>query len=231
MHAYAAIWALGVFFCHAALAQSGCAPYSQGVGVSFSILDPDPVYSNTLNVTSLRDFLRARGHVISGHHQRTLGVTSYQSRFVISGRTFSIPTAGGYCVYFRHIDVEYGYLDHDVFVASEYPPGSCEYNAILDHENQHVAINRVALREGARLLRQELEQALERFEPKFSKDPQTGTDRAIADLQLSATPTLNRIERDQAARNAVLDSTSNYEETGKLCENWDRGNVWPRGAP
>ncbi|MDX2224228.1 MAG: hypothetical protein SFV21_15875 [Rhodospirillaceae bacterium] len=205
-----------------------CPPYGAPVEISFSMLDPEPALETGLNVTSLRDFLRTRGHVFAGRHQRTLGVTSYQARFVVGGRSYAVPIAGGFCVYLREIEVEYGYLHHDVFVASELAPGSCEYKAVLDHENQHVAINRAMVREGAQLIRRELERRLAVLEPKFSREPQLGTDRAIAELQLAASPVLDGIEQTQAARNAALDTAGAYDAIGELCSDWDQGTVWPK---
>lgn len=214
-----------------AAAQTGCPPYGAAIEVSFNLLDPEPRYTHDLNVTSLRDFLRTRGHVFAGRHQRTLGVTSYQARFVIGGRSYAVPVAGGFCIYLRAVEVEYGYLHHDVFVASELAPGSCEYRAVLDHENQHVAVNRAMVREGARRVRQEIERRLDTLQPKFSREPQLGTDRAIAELHMAAAPVLEQVEQAQAGRNAALDTTGAYDAIGELCNNWDQGTIWPRAAP
>jgi hypothetical protein len=229
--AAAALLSAGMPNAAAAQADSACPPYGAAVEVSFELLDPEPRYTRDLNVTSLRDLLRTRGHVFAGRHQRTLGVTSYQARFVVGGRTYAVPVAGGYCIYLRAVEVEYGYLHHDVFVASELAPDSCEYKAVLDHENQHVAINRAMVREGARRLRQELERRLATLPPKFSREPQLGTDRAIAELQLAAAPVLEDIEQAQAARNAAFDTAGAYDAIGELCANWDQGTVWPKAAP
>jgi hypothetical protein len=134
---------------------------------------------------------------------------------------------GGYCVYLSEVNAEYGYRSHDVFVASEYRPGTCEYNAILDHENQHVAINRATVREAGPALRQELEQSLQTMPPKFTRDPQFGTDRALADVMLTLNKQADAVGSAQARKNAALDSKGNYDAIGELCAGWERGNAWP----
>jgi len=211
-----------------ASAQIGCQPYSTSIRLSFKTLDPDPTYNNGLNVTSLRDFLRTRGHIFSGRHQRMLGVTSFQAAFSLTGSTYAIPTdGGGFCVYLREVTAEFGYREHDVFVASEFAPGSCEHNAILDHENQHVAINRAAVRQGGPRIRQELERLLQAAQPRFTRDLEAGTDLTLTSLSTAINSTYNQLAQEQASRNAVIDSENNYDAIGDLCKNWEQGNVWP----
>ena len=211
-----------------AVAPSACPPYARSIKLSFKTLDPEPSQNNALNITSIRDFLRARGHVFAGRHQKTLGVTSFQLAFNMSGKTYAVPTKGGYCVYLSEVIAEYGYRSHDVFIASEFAPGSCEYNAVMDHENQHVAINRSAIREGGPRLRQELERRLQSAPPKFTRDPQFGTDRALSEVYLAMNKFMDDIAAAQASRNSAIDNAGNYDAIGNLCSNWDKGNVWPQ---
>lgn len=221
---------IGAFFLIVApaSAQMACQPYTTSIRLSFKTLDPDPTYNNALNVTSLRDFLRTRGHVFSGRHQRMLGVTSFMAAFSLTGSTYAMPTdGGGFCVYLREVTAEFGYREHDVFVASEFSPGSCEYKAILDHENQHVAINRAAVREGGPRIRQELERLLKTAQPRFTRDLEAGTDLTLTNLSNAINKTYNQVAQEQANRNAVIDSENNYDAIADLCKNWERGNVWP----
>ena len=41
----------------------------------------------------------------------------------------------------KNITAKLGYSSIVVFIANEYKPGSCEYNAIIEHENEHVKAN------------------------------------------------------------------------------------------
>lgn len=214
-----------------ALAQAPsevCPAYTRSIKISFTTLDPEPSYNNSLNVTSICDFLRVRGHVFAGRHEKTLGLTSYQLGFAMSGKTYAVPSRGGYCVYLSEVIAEYGYRNHDVFVASEFAPGSCEYNAILDHENQHVAINRTAVKGAGPQLRQELERQLEALKPKFTRDPQLGTDRALSEVYVVMNKVIDAAGAAQASRNAAIDTQYNYGAIGDLCKNWEQGNRWPR---
>ena len=73
-----------------------------------------------------------------------------------------------------------GHQRVQVFVASEYQPPTCEYRAILDHENQHVSVDNGALKEFAPRFRAEVEKILATQQPVFARDGHTGTDAALA---------------------------------------------------
>lgn len=50
-----------------------------------------------------------------------------------------IMSGDGYCVVIKGIDAEIGYNDFSVQIDSSHIRGSCSYNAVLNHENKHVA--------------------------------------------------------------------------------------------
>lgn len=207
--------------------RTTCPPYAEPIKVNFRTENTPTTYNNNLNVTGIQNVMRRRGHVIAGMHQRALGLTSSQIAFSLSGQTMATPVRGGYCVYLRSVDVKFGYQTMDVFIGSEFRPQTCEYKTILDHENQHVAINRNTIREYAPRVRQEIERHLATLQPRFTSDAQVSTDRKISDVKQKVDPLLTQMERVLEQRNAVIDSKVNYAALAENCKNWDQGNVWP----
>lgn len=45
------------------------------------------------------------------------------------------------CLYVAHVDVKIS-VDPTIYIAREYPKGSCQYNAVLEHEKKHVRTDR-----------------------------------------------------------------------------------------
>ena len=43
-----------------------------------------------------------------------------------------------YCVYLDDVNVTVGFQDFDVYIDKKYQKDSCEYNAVLKHENHHI---------------------------------------------------------------------------------------------
>jgi hypothetical protein len=208
-----------------------CPPYAQSIKLNFVTDNAPATLNNNLNATGLQNMARLSGARVAGRHQRALGLTTSQVGLSLGGRTYAIPAKDGYCVYLSSVEAGFGYRRMDVMVASEFPPGSCEYNAILDHENQHVAINRSTVREYAPRVRQELERLLQSVQPRFSRDPQLGSDDKLKALHDGLDPLLSEMERLLEARNAAIDTDYNYTAIGELCKNWNHGNIWSPVSP
>jgi hypothetical protein len=205
----------------------GCPPYRTAIKLNFTTDSAPTAYSNDYNVTGIQNIMRRKGHVIAGMHQRALGITSSELALSIQGQTVADPVPGGYCVYLRSVDVKFGFRAMDVFIASEYRPQSCEHRVILDHENQHVAINREGLREYAPRVRHAIERHLQGLRPRLTADAQVSTDRKLQDVHDAVDPLLGEMERVLARRNAVIDNANNYNALAEMCKNWDQGNIWP----
>jgi hypothetical protein len=211
-------------------AQTGCAPYREAITVDFQTRQPRPTLNNTLNVTSLQNLMRGKGTPpAGGGHADALGVTYSTPEFDIEASTRIV---GGdrrpACVYLTKVRVEFGFRDMDVYVASEYPSGTCEYKAILDHENQHVAINTQALRTHAPRLRLALERILGEEQPVRTNDPNRVTQQILDRISRRMDEYLRAFYAEMDSRNGALDTASNYEAIGNICRDWDRGNVWPQ---
>ena len=43
-----------------------------------------------------------------------------------------------YCVFIKSVDAVVGFKDFDIVIDKKYEKGSCEYNAVLEHEKHHI---------------------------------------------------------------------------------------------
>ncbi len=43
-----------------------------------------------------------------------------------------------FCVFLDSVDVTVGFYDFDIYIDKKYKKDSCEYNAVLEHENHHI---------------------------------------------------------------------------------------------
>jgi hypothetical protein len=212
-----------------AFAASQCPPYREAIALDFQTLQPETRTDNTRNITAIRDLIR--GAIPKGldAHSEALGVTMTNPSFGLDARTWIAPQEGGSCVYLQKVTATFGFRSMAVYVASEYPPGTCEYNAILDHENQHVGIDRSALSTHAGLIRLELERILGEQKPVFTRDPHGATRDILNRIARQVDPALSAFYREIDTRNAIIDSQPNYDAIAEICRNWNRGTVWPQG--
>jgi len=207
----------------AAAAQGGaCAPYSKAIKLNFKTLTPATIYNNRLSITGIHNLFREHTEAVLGAHQNALGITYAESTYGAEAQSMAMTARGGYCVYLTNVDVDFGWRRMQVYIASEFQPGSCEYNSVLDHENQHVSINNAVLKEFAPRFRAEVERILRTQQPVFSRNAEAGMDLALKAVNSGMSQMLSQFQNALAARNAPLDSASNYDATGKLCANWNQ---------
>ena len=204
-----------------AAAAPRCAPYSKPIVLDFKTLAPKPIYNNRLTVQGIRNTFREHTDPVLGPHERALGITYAQSSYSAEARSSATTVPGGYCVYLTGLDVQFGFKRMEVYIASEFEPGTCEYRSVLDHENQHVAINNGMLKAFAPVFHTEIERLLTRQQPVFSPDAEAGMNIALTNVEKGMSALWEQFQDSTAARNAPLDTASNYAATGKLCSNWN----------
>jgi hypothetical protein len=209
----------GLFAVVQANAAETCAPYSKPIALNFKVLSPAPTYNNRLTIQGIRSMFRA--HTDLASHERALGITYAETTYGAEARSRATTArGGGYCVYLTNLDIQFGFKGMDVYVASEFLPGTCEYKSVLDHENQHVALHKAALRDFAPRFRAEVEKVLRAQAPVYTRNAEAGMDQALAAVDKGMSGLLAQFQKLMVERNAPLDSTSNYAAIGKLCENW-----------
>jgi hypothetical protein len=129
----------------------------------------------------------------------------------------------GYCVWVDSVDVSFSYAMMNVYVSSQYPEGSCPYRVVLNHENQHVAIDQRVLAKYRTLM----ERALKRSKSiptkrhPLSVVSMNNGKAVIADrLNRIVNPILAAYQREIVRENGKIDTPRNYRKTQALCNNW-----------
>jgi hypothetical protein len=139
----------------------------------------------------------------------------------ISGASLAVKRAEGFCVYLTAVDVEFGWRDMQVYVPREYPEGSCEYRAVLDHENQHVANARAVLKDFAPRARARIEIALAESRPFLARRQDGVTEQAIAPIKARLIALQREFDDLTSARDAQIDAPSNYAAVTAMCRSWE----------
>ena len=126
------------------------------------------------------------------------------------------------CFWLEEIDVELVYNSIDIFIAREYKGGSCEYLAVLDHENKHVDIAKKNLEKYRTKIRYALTSLLipsprrpvkvanvENVEPYYEK---------LFEEVLQ--PIYEEMWEDLIAAQAAIDTPRSYAKVNARCTNW-----------
>jgi hypothetical protein len=132
------------------------------------------------------------------------------------------PAATGYCFWTHNVEVTLRYRVFDVYVAAEYPAGSCPYNAILAHEMQHVDTAHKHLNAYTPNIRSALTSLT---------IPTSRTPIVVASAEQAQAETLHHIgellrapievmQSAMIAAQEVIDSPKSYDRVRRQCSDW-----------
>lgn len=195
--------------------QAGCPPSRTPIKLDFNTVAPPPNFSHRLSLSGIANEARAPADASS----RPVGLTTVSTMFAVKGASSIAERGQSACSYLTSVGVTFGWERMQVFIPSEYPEGSCEYRAVIDHENQHVAIIRSTLKEFAPIARTRVEAVIAQSKPVPGRD--VNLDRVLAPVKARLTALLQEFNDLHAARSAHIDSPSNYAAVTSLCKNWD----------
>lgn len=146
-----------------------------------------------------------RGGITVSHSVKYETVTNSQSREM--------------CYYYSQVDIVI-HINPTVYVAREFPQGSCKHNAILQHENQHVIIDREVVNKYAQIIGQNVSADVSRqsmFGP-IAESGRAQMEAYIADhmKQMISTYT-DQMNNERRQRQQAHDSMAEYERVNRLC--------------
>ena len=129
----------------------------------------------------------------------------------------------GFCVSLKNIDVTIGYLDFLVQIDISNKPNSCSYNAILQHEDEHIRAYLSIIDDNQDLIKKSVQSAADSITPIFvnkESDIESAVDKLNEKLQSHPDIVLlkQHIKADEEIRNKHVDLNDSGEAL-KKCQN------------
>ena len=129
----------------------------------------------------------------------------------------------GFCVALKNIDVKIGYSDFLVQIDISHKPNTCSYNAIAQHEDEHIRAYLSVIDDNYDLLKQSIVNASNSVMPIFvkeEKDIESAIDKLNDELQNHPEIILlkQRIKADEEIRNKYVDLNDNGQALKKCIE-------------
>jgi hypothetical protein len=162
-----------------------------------------------------------RGRHANKGKWKILGLTKTDFKYSLETSVKLTKTDGGrYCVYPVSFDLNIGYSDFNIYIDRKYLPGSCEYRAILKHENSHISIYRRYLEHYLPSIKKQLRVAASRVQTVIVSIPDQGTKYIQEQVQRRIRPLILKLNREADHSNARIDTPESYRKVQLLCDNW-----------
>lgn len=184
---------------------------------------PTPEYRYDLKRDAITKLFRSKkkGDVsLTQGHDVSVGLTiaSFTVQIKASLKGYKAKN-GMLCFWVQTAEAALSIPKTTVYVAANYPRGSCEFDAITAHEAQHVAINREIMLRFAPRMETALRQAVEDVNPIIVVAKEEAN-QTLNDIQNRMKPLLAQMERERDAANGVIDTPESYKRTRARCRNW-----------
>jgi hypothetical protein len=170
---------------------------------------------------SLSEIARLPGAVGSG--LKTQGLTTIRHSMATRTRFETATRSLFVKAWFDDVIVEVSISSVVIYIPKEYPEGSCEYNAVLEHERGHGKL----ARENAADLAGEIEAEISwatglptRKNPMESPDHSAVEEILKDSLSRITDPIYKRYEEVEMREQAALDRPDPYDAVYRKCWNW-----------
>lgn len=162
-----------------------------------------------------------------GYTTKGLTYTKYKKRYNV--KIQKVIKDNKACIYPYEIDVYLGYPDMVIYIDKTYGKTSCEYKAILEHENKHVSIYQKNLKKYGMKIGKEMYDIVQELYPVEVQNPaeiNEVSDNIINDIihKLKTDDIIvsleNNMESEIELQNKSLDSKESYGFTKGKCSSW-----------
>ena len=205
-------------FSSSVLANNICEKFYKKPNISTTINYGNVVYKSIAK----EDFLKFDKLI---NPNKTLGLTVADIEIKYDFDFDRYKVNNGVCVNFSNVNFFVGYKNLDVLIDSKYSKGSCQYNAIKEHEKGHIYIYQKELKYYGNLLLNELRQIILDLPPiYFSKDiSQNKIAFKLDEIILNNENIIllkNKLESSILKLNKDYDNEEEYIRVNSLCKNW-----------
>ena len=111
-------------------------------------------------------------------------------------------------------------IDPIVFVAKEFPRGTCEHKEILKHEQKHVGVDRIIVKKYRKMMEQYLNQIVKKV-PVYGPESTARapmTRKKMSDyIEAAVTKVSDKMYAERRVRQQSIDSHEEYERVAAAC--------------
>jgi hypothetical protein len=170
---------------------------------------------NSINVDTVSPYGPQHNTTVSG-----LMSGSIQVKHKVSFMQERYPQLGQACLYLRSMEVEVK-VDPTIYVAREFPKGSCMHTAVLAHERKHVLEDQLIVSKYAPIFKRDLTRAMDSYGPAFGPFEDRRMPYVQQNIQRSLSKVIQRINdnmnEERRRRQQAIDTFDEYEEIGRRC--------------
>ena len=150
-----------------------------------------------------------------------LGLTLTTFSYEVSPKVIAYPMKGGrYCAIPTEIRIKMGYPKFEILIDRRYRRGTCQFNAIRDHENEHVDLYLDTLDRMTPWLESRILGQVQRIKPITETSPDRAAEYFTRILMKTIGAAAKKLSTKAARANARIDTVQSYQLIQSQCARW-----------
>lgn len=129
------------------------------------------------------------------------------------------------CVILKSVTVTF-YTRPKIHIASDFPRGSCEFNAVLEHERKHVGVLQAYVKERTPHAKSHIANIIRRIKPAIGPIHPRQVDKAQEAMQKGLQSHIeaynDQIMPELMKRQIAIDTPEEYARVTRQCKDWDK---------
>jgi hypothetical protein len=137
----------------------------------------------------------------------------------ISFETMTNPRTREVCIWHDKIEVSL-HIQPTIYIASEFPQGTCMHNAILEHEYKHITVDREIVNKYAKLIGDSVREDINRyriFGPVPISQESATLEMVKKRIELIMTHYTNHMSAERKQRQQAVDTVEEYNRVNSMC--------------
>lgn len=134
--------------------------------------------------------------------------------------TESYPMINAGCLYIDRVNVEL-HINPTIFIARDYPKGGCMYNAVMEHEKKHIAVDREIVNKYSTLIINSLNTSLKQVgyaQGPFSLQQMPSVQEKMKQTVHGVIKLYSaKMSEERRARQQKVDSIQEYDRVSNMC--------------
>jgi hypothetical protein len=143
-----------------------------------------------------------------------------ETKHQMSFATLTNPRTKQMCFWYDKVEVSL-HIRPKIYVARDFPKGSCMHSAILGHEHKHVIVDREIVNKYAALIGDALKYTVARnpvFGPISTDQKQIMLDQVKINMQNIVQEYISQMSNERKQRQQAVDNLAEYERVNKSCK-------------
>ncbi|WP_025897785.1 hypothetical protein [Sneathiella glossodoripedis] len=207
-------------FAAASESQRKCQSTYKKPLIEFDVQTVPQVLNKSLTSNQITRFAAKRGKLVPLVGHKLLGLAFVEVDFRFQIQTAEARIDGRSCISLRQVAVSFGRKKSEIFVAKEYRPGTCQFRAILRHEQEHMDINARIQKKYEKKIQQFLISKAKSIQPYFTTSPTRAPEELAGRFGEEIKRLISQFNEERQRENNKIDTPKSYQKVRAQCAGW-----------